>query len=272
MAGGERASPDMQAHAKQVRQRAKKVLKKVRLDGIARAALHAYQRRLSRLKRTVWELTRKSGRTDRRIFETYLGDHPVRKLHIGCGDNVLDGWLNVDLYPLSQHIVHLDATTPFPIGDEAFEYIFSEHMIEHISYPQGQAMLSECHRILKNEGKIRVSTPDLAFLIGLYQDEKSDLQKRYIEWVADRIARVAPCDADTFVINHYVRAWGHQFIYDEKTLRQSLEKAGFSNVRSWKLNESEDEVFRDLENENRMPPGFLRLETMTVEGTKLPAA
>jgi hypothetical protein len=28
------------------------------------------------------------------------------------------------------------------------------------------------------------------------------------------------------------------------------------------------EVLRNLENEERLPPGFLRLETMTFEGTK----
>jgi hypothetical protein len=78
----------------------------------------------------------------------------------------------------------------------------------------------------------------------------------------------APYVADTFVINNFVRAWGHTFIYDEKVLRFSLEQAGFSQVDLCRLNESEDRVLQDLENEERMPVGFLRLESLTLEAKK----
>jgi hypothetical protein len=72
----------------------------------------------------------------------------------------------------------------------------------------------------------------------------------------------------TFVINNFVRAWGHQFIYDEGTLRASLEQAGFVDVSRRALQESDEPVFRRLENEARMPPAFLQLETLTLEGKK----
>jgi len=48
----------------------------------------------------------------------------------------------------------------------------------------------------------------------------------------------------------------------------SLEKAGFKEITKFSLNESEDEILRNLENEKRMPEGFLRLESFTLEGTK----
>jgi len=35
-------------------------------------------------------------------------------------------------------------------------------------------------------------------------------------------------------------------------------------------NESEDEALRNLENERRMPRGFLKLQSFTLEGTKVP--
>jgi hypothetical protein len=66
-----------------------------------------------------------------------------------------------------------------------------------------------------------------------------------------------------------VRDWGHQFIYDEKTLRLSLERAGFTNIVRCDLNHSEIDSFKNLENESRLPAGFLKLETLTLEGTKL---
>jgi hypothetical protein len=65
-----------------------------------------------------------------------------------------------------------------------------------------------------------------------------------------------------------VRDWGHTFIYDEKILRFSLEKAGFKEITKFELNESEDEILRNLENERRLPEGFLSLESFTLEGIK----
>ena len=218
----------------------------------------------------MWHFKRKSGRDG--IIERYFSAHAMRKLHCGCGDHILDEWLNTDLFPHSESVLHLDATEPFPFGNEEFDYIFSEHLIEHISYSQGLQMLSECYRILRKNGKIRISTPNLAFLIDLYKEEKSDLQKEYLKWATEKFIKFAPCNDDAFVINNFVRAWGHQFIYDEKTLSASLKKAGFTRVTRCELNESEEGVLRNLENANRMPEGFLRLETITLEGTKLLAS
>jgi len=127
----------------------------------------------NRLVRTFY---RKIARIDKKLIEHYLGQQKTRKLHLGCGGNIIDGWLNSDLFPLSNDVVHIDVTKTYPFDDETFDYVFSEHMIEHISHAQGQHMLKECFRVLKHGGKIRISTPDLSFLILLYQSDKSELQ------------------------------------------------------------------------------------------------
>lgn len=51
-------------------------------------------------------------------------------------------------------------------------------------------------------------------------------------------------------------------------LRRALESAGFVGVTECGLNESEEAALRGLANEKRLPDGFLRLETLTLEGTK----
>ena len=219
----------------------------------------------NRLVRTFY---RKIARIDKKLIEHYLGQQKTRKLHLGCGGNIIDGWLNSDLFPLSNDVVHIDVTKTYPFDDETFDYVFSEHMIEHISHAQGQHMLKQCFRVLKHGGKIRISTPDLSFLILLYQSDKSELQQKYIKWATETFTDTAPYCEDTFVINNFVRDWGHTFIYDEKVLSFSLEKAGFKEITKFSLNESEDEILRNLENEKRMPEGFLRLESFTLEGTK----
>jgi predicted SAM-dependent methyltransferase len=202
--------------------------------------------------------------------DSYLATHAVPKLHVGCGANLLPGWLNSDFPARTSEVLELDATGTFPFPDGTFSYVYSEHMIEHVPYAGGASMLKESHRVLRPGGKIRISTPDLRFLIDLYLagDRRTELQNSYIKWATDSFLRNVPGYDPVFVINNFVRDWGHLFIYDEKILRFSLEQAGFTNVLRRELNTSADEGLRDLEFEPRLPPGFLRLETMTIEATK----
>lgn len=242
------------------------ILKKVYLYGFVRELFQ----NLKTTKRNIsWHFKRRFWRVDRALIESYFAKQEIRKLHIGCGGSVLGDWLNSDLFPYSDSILHLDATDTFPFANETFDYIFSEHMIEHISHSNGLAMLSECHRVLRKNGTIRISTPNLQFLIDLYRENKSKLQMEYIKWATDSFIQSAPYYNDTFVINNFVRDWGHLFIYDEKTLRLSLEKAGFTKIIRTNLNESKNEALRNLENEQSMPRGFLELESITLEGTKV---
>jgi predicted SAM-dependent methyltransferase len=203
-------------------------------------------------------------------IESYLQTQTLPRLHIGCGDNLLQGWLNSDFPARSPAVLELDATRTFPFRDGAFSYVYSEHMIEHVPYAGGASMLKECHRVLKPGGKIRISTPDLRFLIDLYLagDRRTALQNNYIKWATDTFQRGAPGYDPVFVINNFVRDWGHVFIYDEKILRYTLEQAGFRQIERVELNTSADEALRNLEFEPRLPPGFLRLETMTLEATR----
>src|SRR5258706_5700451 len=124
----------------------------------------------------------KVGVANRNLLGAYLNEHRTAKLHIGCGDNLLDGWLNTDLLAETANVLCCAVTEPFPFVNNQFDYIFSEHVIEHMPHSKGSLMLKECFRVLKPNGKIRISTPDLAFLIDLYNNQKSDLQESYIKW------------------------------------------------------------------------------------------
>jgi predicted SAM-dependent methyltransferase len=214
--------------------------------------------------RAVMRFMRRDGKCIRR----YLSAHDVRKLQLGSGTNILDGWLNSDYDTTQFETIFLDATGKYPFEDDTFDYVFSEHMIEHVSFEKGQTMLRECFRVLRDGGKIRISTPDMAFLISLYGCDKSELQKAYINWAVKEFLPDAPLAEDTFVINSFVRNWGHTFIYDEKTLRFCLANAGFAEIKRYNLNQSDDRYLCDLEHAKRMPEGFLQLESLVMEAVK----
>src|SRR5512141_2363042 len=119
---------------------------------------------------------------DRASIERYLAGHRPACLHLGCGVHPLSGWLNSDLEPNDPAVIRLDATQRFPFTDAAFDYIFSEHMIEHLPAAGAGSMLAECFRTLKPGGTVRISTPDLAFLLALFDGRPSAIQQEYMEW------------------------------------------------------------------------------------------
>jgi predicted SAM-dependent methyltransferase len=210
-------------------------------------------------------------------IRTYLKSARPRALHLGCGLHLLSGWLNCDRRQLAPGVVRLDVRDPFPLESGQFDYIFSEHMIEHLSFEQGAFMLTECHRVLRPGGRIRLSTPDLSFVMGLYASPRSEVQEQYLQWALSDSSPAqskgpsemgSAVPTEVFVINHFMRDWGHRFIYDERSLRYALHVAQFRNVVRCQLGESAHAPLRSLENHTRLPEGFLALETFTLEAEK----
>jgi predicted SAM-dependent methyltransferase len=211
--------------------------------------------------------TRWMSYTDGGLVRNYFDHEASWKLHVGTGKNSLPGWLNTDYEP-SPGIAFLDATKPFPFDNNIFEYVYSEHMIEHISFEAGTSMLRECFRVLKPGGIVRISTPDLAFLVNLYLNPDEQRNECYIRHATKAYIPQAPRLLPGFVINNFVHSWGHRFIYDRMTLTVALEHAGFCNIQPCALRESAYPELRNLENEKRMPPGMLVLESLILEARK----
>ena len=186
-------------------------------------------------------------------LKSYCDSHSVKRLHLGAGTNSLPGWFTTDLFPESRDVFRLDATRPLPIKDNSFDFIFCEHMIEHISWIDALGMLKECNRILRPGGIIRISTPDLAVLLHLYPTPADRLAGHYVDWAnrnfIDYGTDPLPRDANksVFVINNAFRAWGHQFLYDGHTLALALEAAGFREILRCRPQESRHGDLRGIE-------------------------
>jgi predicted SAM-dependent methyltransferase len=207
---------------------------------------------------------------NRRLMD-YLVSHETRKLQIGAGSSTLAGWLCTDIAPKSDEVVYLDATKPFPFDENTFNYVFSEHMIEHITWQEGSLMLRECYRILRPGGTIRIATPDLKILIGLYNHPKDPLSDSYIKWITDRflIPKGIRVYKASFVINNaFSASWGHQFLYDGELLEMALQEAGFTSIKRCSPGESDDEHLRGIESHGRIATAedMVAFETMVFEG------
>jgi predicted SAM-dependent methyltransferase len=115
----------------------------------------------------------------------------------------------------------------------------------------GRAMLQECHRVLKPGGTIRVATPDLAVLLGLYGEQRSPLADRYVRWIVDSFMPEIRIYSASFVINNAFRNWGHKFLYDAELLEMALRAAGFTGIRRCAYGESADANLRAMESHGR---------------------
>jgi predicted SAM-dependent methyltransferase len=158
------------------------------------------------------------------------------KLHLGSGSQICAGWTNVDLNPGPGGFVW-DLTEPLPVNNRSIHYIFTEHFIEHLTRHQGLGFLTECRRVLEYNGVLRLSTPDLRFLVDQYT------KRRVKEWCDVGWSPTTPCT----MVNEGLHLWGHKFIYDETELILLLREAGFTRFRAATWHESPHEPLRDLE-------------------------
>ncbi|UZP66893.1 methyltransferase domain-containing protein [Desulfovibrio mangrovi] len=91
---------------------------------------------------------------------------PLR-LHLGCGENHLGGYVNID-YPPAHHAVMRPKadifadikTLHFP--DNSLDEIRLHHVFEHFNRVEALGLLIRWHRWLKVGGRLHIETPDLA--------------------------------------------------------------------------------------------------------------
>src|SRR6185369_14652782 len=99
----------------------------------------------------------------RRQAAPAASESPVVRLHIGCGQQSLPGWINIDNQGLPGVDQVLDVRHGLPFRGVAA--IYAEHFLEHLSLDDGLAFLSECRRVLADDGTLRLSTPSLEWVL-----------------------------------------------------------------------------------------------------------
>lgn len=92
-------------------------------------------------------------------------------LNLGCGHRFKPGWFNLDMSPQNEIVIKHDLTQPLPFADNFFDLIYHSHLLEHLAQSQGLALMTECYRVLKPNGVIRVVVPDLEELVRSYLEE-----------------------------------------------------------------------------------------------------
>jgi predicted SAM-dependent methyltransferase len=204
----------------------------------------------------------------RHIIDRYMASGGLKKLNIGSQGDNLKGWLNTDIWAGPENVAFLDATKPFPFKDESFDYIFSEHMIEHIRYEQADFMLKECWRILKKGGKIRIATPSLEKFM-TFDTATKEVSEYFDQHVKQLYGIPVPCEND-YLVNYIFYNFYHKFIYGKASLSHILQSNRFKEVEFHKTSESNDPNLRNVERHDIcLGKVFNELETMVAEARKI---
>jgi len=144
----------------------------------------------------------------RRYRERWMRRPGPKILNLGGGSHCTDHFLTADIDAGADTFV--DMTMPLPFADGSFDGILLEEAIEHISKRDGARMLTECARICRPGGTIRIATPDLEWFC-------SALLSRAID----------PDDINLIFYGH-----NHRHIYGRGELADALRQAGLSDVRA----------------------------------------
>ena len=203
------------------------------------------------------------------------------KLNLGCGPQVPDSWLNVDyalgakfmkvpffralnkkvrLFDLDwdEKIYLHDLTKKFPWADSSIDIVYSSHTLEHFSKEHGRRFIHECHRVLRNNGILRIVVPDLRQFV----DE-------YIEGLihADDFVEKLGVLYDETSDNGFKRRlspilqFPHKCMYDSERLIEVFGEIGFEASSRSAFNSDIEEI-RQVELEDRTKKAVI------VEGRK----
>jgi len=134
------------------------------------------------------------------------------KLHLGCGERILPGYVNVDIQRVPGVDVACDLRR-LPFSSESVESIYSCANLEHFGRNEWRDILSHWYSVLQPGGVIRVSTADFRAAA-----------ERYLEVgdVAELLGLIVGGQKDA-------HDW-HGMIFDFELLEEGLQGAGFRNV------------------------------------------
>jgi len=185
-------------------------------------------------KHLLWRIESLVGHTLYRRPPPKAGAHPPL-LHLGCGGEKFDGWVNADFYNFHDLLRNrrfvpdwmLDLTRPIRCPDGYWDGVFTEHTLEHLTYDECFFALAEVHRMLRDGAWVRVVVPDIAKYVAYYLGDPPDERFKRLPKGPEAISNVTQC-------------WGHKSVWDGQLLCSVLREIGYSNVREVAFNEGSD--------------------------------
>ena len=136
---------------------------------------------------------------------------PIR-LHLGCGGQRLNGYINIDYPPSEHNLIRVKADIYADIKSlyfppESVDEIRLHHVFEHFNRGNALALLVRWHEWLKVDGKLHIETPDVlgsakmlasnvsykikqGILRHMFGSHEADWAYHYDGWYEDKFRRI----------------------------------------------------------------------------------
>ncbi len=192
----------------------------------------------------------------------------------GCGLSAPEQWKNYDVSPtlriqklpvigsllrkqvnvvFPENVMYGDIVKGLPVMENSCDGIYCSHTLEHLSLNDFRSSLKNSYKILKKGGIFRCVLPDIEFLARSYIAELDSGNRsasiRFMEYsllgIKERPKGFNGLISSFFGNSHHLWMW------DSKSLAVELANVGFVGIRNSKFNDSEDEMFKFVENEDR---------------------
>ena len=168
----------------------------------------------------AWRVSRAGARRLQSIGERHL------RVQVGCGSNIRDGWLNIDLQktaPRHDYVI-FDLRRGLPLPKESCDVIYSSHFIEHLTLAQAREHFRYCHNALEPTGTLRLALPDFRRLLTAYLAEDRDM--------LNPLAQHCGASTNGECMDYVLHQNGeHRSFHDVESLTRDLRAAGFRDVR-----------------------------------------
>ena len=125
------------------------------------------------------------------------------KLNIGCGNKILDGWVNIDKYKKDSRIVNADIYK-LPFDNDSVNEIKLEYILEHID--DVYRALEELYRVTKSNGIIKITVP-YCFSRFAFQDPSH----RTFNWTLDTFGYFSKASMSGFRSHHELKNYKFDF-------------------------------------------------------------
>lgn len=160
--------------------------------------------------------------------------HQGGRLQVGAGRERFPGWVNLDIQELPG--VDVVANVNDGLNFSGMEAIYAEHFLEHLRIDDALNFLSECHRVLADGGWLRLSTPNLEWVMMTHYDIHAPARERELRAI---------------ITNRAFHGWRHQFLWNRPLLGRALAACGFPDVQWHRYGESDHPERAGLERHDK---------------------
>ena len=137
-----------------------------------------------------------------------------------------------------------------PIKKGSCKGIYCSHVLEHLSLEDFRIAIRNSHLYLAPNGIFRLVMPDLNSLVQQYV--MSSNPGASIDFMKESLIGVTKRERSLLIfLRLYIGNSHHLWLWDFKSAKSELEKAGFKEIRNAQFGDSQDPKFNEIEDKSR---------------------